>query len=470
MPEQSIRNKVTRTLLPCFSLLPMFLISPVASGQTWHNLGRGVNNEFNNAVVYSISCDTTHDMVYAGGSFDTAGGITARYIASWNGLQWDSLGGGMNAPIQATLFYNDTLYAGGDFTMAAGISLSNHCDSSIYASHIARWTGTQWDTLGSGLNGSVYALGLFNGKLYAGGSFTRSGSKQVSHIAVWNGVQWDSVGNGFNSDVYSITVWNGSLCAAGNFDSSGTASANHVAQWNGSAWMALGKGLNGYVNALMPYRGLLYAAGNFDTAGGITADYIAAWNGSAWDTAGPGVNQEASALDTNRGLLYAGGYFTTAGNKTVNGIASWNGVQWDSLSAGVGAGSIAAIASYKASILAGGNFSTAGYIAANSIAFWDTGGGLFVPEINTGREQTNVFPNPNKGVFTLHYDWQTGNETIRIEIYDMLGQLICSLTSKGDSSGQTVIDVSSQPAGVYLYRALDRSGGLIGQGKFVIIR
>ena len=32
--------------------------------------------------------------VYAGGSFTTAGGLTALRVAKWNGMSWSALGGG----------------------------------------------------------------------------------------------------------------------------------------------------------------------------------------------------------------------------------------------------------------------------------------------------------------------------------------------------------------------------------------
>jgi hypothetical protein len=44
--------------------------------------------------------------------------------------------------------YNGELYIGGDFTNAGGIVVSN----------IAKWNGTTWSALGTGVNDKVYAL------------------------------------------------------------------------------------------------------------------------------------------------------------------------------------------------------------------------------------------------------------------------------------------------------------------------
>ncbi len=446
-------------------LILLFSIRPLAGySQSWHNLTSGVQSSSGGAVVYSISCDTAHRLIYVGGDFDTAGNITARYIATWNGITWDSLGSGMNAPVQVTLFHNDTLYVGGDFTMAASVSFITHTDSLIAVNHIARWNGLQWDSIGAGMNGSVYALAVFNGMVYAGGNFTIAGRVHANHIAVWNGNEWDTVGYGFNSDVYCLTVWNGSLYAGGDFDSSGSVKINHIARWNGSLWTGLGAGMNNYVNALMPYRGLFYAAGNFDTAGGKPVDYISVWNGSFWDTVGEGVNQETSALDTNNGILYVGGYFTTAENITVNGIAGWNGAVWDSLSSGVGSGSVVSIASYKAGIFAGGNFSIAGYDSANSIAFWDTSALLKLHTIKPKADEVTVYPNPADGFVNVSVLLPEPG-TVLFCLYNVLGQVIIH---EQLGAGLTNLPVNNISGGIYLYRVTDFKGNLLKAGKEII--
>ncbi|MGB9613419.1 MAG: chitobiase/beta-hexosaminidase C-terminal domain-containing protein, partial [Candidatus Margulisiibacteriota bacterium] len=48
-----------------------------------------------------------------------------------------------------------------------------------------------WQALGSGMNGSVYALAVdSSGNLYAGGSFTTAGGVSANRIAKWNGSSW----------------------------------------------------------------------------------------------------------------------------------------------------------------------------------------------------------------------------------------------------------------------------------------
>jgi hypothetical protein len=83
----------------------------------------------------------------AGGRFTVAGGVSANCIARWDGTSWSALGSGMNCVSPAasclSVLPNGDLVAGGRFTSAGGVS----------ANGIARWNGTSWSALGSGMYG-----------------------------------------------------------------------------------------------------------------------------------------------------------------------------------------------------------------------------------------------------------------------------------------------------------------------------
>lgn len=64
-----------------------------------------------------------HGNLYAGGSFITADGVPCNRIAKWDGTTWSSLGTGMDDTVFTLAFDNDgNLYAGGFFTTANGVS------------------------------------------------------------------------------------------------------------------------------------------------------------------------------------------------------------------------------------------------------------------------------------------------------------------------------------------------------------
>ena len=283
------------------------------------------------------------------------------------------------------------VYVGGYFTVMGN----------IVATNMAKWTGSAWSALGSGINGAVYALAVSGTNLFAGGSFTAAGGVAANCIAAWNGNAWSALGGSgmsqgmfyglYGTVVNALAVSGGTLYAGGSFTRAGGVSgvaANSIAAWNGSAWSPLGAGMpsGGMVSALAVSGTTLYAAGKFETAGDVTVNHIAAWNGSAWSALGAGMDGLAyppwlvtgfypyvNALAVSGTNLYAGGYFTKAGGVTANYIAAWNGSAWSALGAGMGGSYpyVYALAASGTTLYAGGNFTNAAGTAANHIAAWD---------------------------------------------------------------------------------------------------
>jgi hypothetical protein len=191
----------------------------------------------------------------------------------------------------------------------------------VSANCIARWDGTSWSALGSGMGGytMVRTLAvLTNGDLVAGGQFATAGGVGVNHIARWDGTNWSALGSGMNGSVFVVTTLpNGDLVAGGSFSTAGGVSANRIARWDGTSWSALGSGMNvnSYVSALavLPNADLV-AGGSFTTAGGVSASRIARWNGASWSALGPGTNYGVGALAALQdGHVVAGGPFTMVG-------------------------------------------------------------------------------------------------------------------------------------------------------------
>src|SRR5437870_2658145 len=81
------------------------------------------------------------------------------------------------AYVDAIAVNGSDVYFGGDFTMAGGITATN----------IAKWNGSEWSALGSGLDGRVYSIAISGTEVYAGGNFS-------GFVQKWNGSAWSSVG------------------------------------------------------------------------------------------------------------------------------------------------------------------------------------------------------------------------------------------------------------------------------------
>src|SRR4030067_3247760 len=128
-----------------------------------HNWMEGFKSPGLSAYVLSLAI-YDNDLI-VGGGFYTVGRITANNIARWDGSHWTTLGTGMNDDVSALIVYNGELIAGGGFTIAGGVS----------ARRIARWNGNNWSAIDNGMDSGVNALAIYNGDLIAGGYFNTAG-------------------------------------------------------------------------------------------------------------------------------------------------------------------------------------------------------------------------------------------------------------------------------------------------------
>jgi hypothetical protein len=180
------------------------------------------------------------------------------------------------------------------------------------------------------------ALTTWGNDLYAAGFFTSAGGVTANHIAKWDGTSWSALGSGIGWIVYSLATYNGNLVAGGYFTTAGSITANSIASWDGSSWSTFGTGMGAtdvgynYVFALAVYHGTLYAGGMYLTAGGVTANGIAKWDGNAWTDLQGGVwygGSNAYGINTlcvYNDDLYAGGLFSSAGSISASHIAKWH--------------------------------------------------------------------------------------------------------------------------------------------------
>ncbi|MBX3356322.1 MAG: hypothetical protein KF724_11570 [Phycisphaeraceae bacterium] len=337
-----------------------------------------------------------------GGDFSIAGGLPALRLALWSGSEWSLLDHGFNNSVWTTLVFDDGTGGGPALFVAGGFVAIG--DQSL--NRIAKWDGTQWLPLGSGLNGLVYALATLGSgpggalELYAGGEFTTAGGVSANHIARWTGSQWLPLGAGTSGIVTAMAAHAPSpgapkqLYVGGQFAFAGGLFSQVIASWTGSQWVAVG-GLGGPTANIHDFAHFddgsgvgpqLYAAGSFQIAGGAPANFIAKRTPTGWVPVGGGTNGVISALlvhDDGFGLgsaLYAAGSFTLAGAVPANGIAKWNGAQWSALGEGLTAGSfqtsVETLASFDdgqgdgPALFAGGDFTVAGGKPAAFIARW----------------------------------------------------------------------------------------------------
>lgn len=290
----------------------------------------------------------------AGGSFQSAGGVTASCLAALDlGTgAWAPLGGGVTnvglsdrVAALATL-PNGDLVAGGRFVACGGVPAVN----------IARWDGVAWSPLGIGLPDEPVALAVLpNGDLVAGGSFPTGPGSGGDCVRKWTGAAWQPLGSGlpFTNVPWGVNAFallpNGDLIAGGAFFGAG--GITNVARWDGASWSALG--------ALGLVRALAVLPDGTPVAGG---DFGAArWTGSTWQPLGGlGGTTTIQAL-----AVLADGRLAASGPSTMFPyLAEWDGANWLPLGGGVavasGSGVLALATLPDGDLVAGGEPFTAG--------------------------------------------------------------------------------------------------------------
>ena len=382
------------------------------------------------------------DGLYVGGNFSRVGNVAANNIAKWTGSEWQALEDGVDAGVTALLQDGDALYVGGNFRHAGtndtrfvarwqygrwhalGEGSTNGVNSlvaalavdpaggifaggyfneagGIPAAGIARWDGTSWSSLGSGLllegevgtiPGYTFALALWQGDLYVGGEFSHAGGLPVSHVARWDGASWSALDEGVktypgsNANVTSLLSTSDGLYVAGTFWTAGTETAYGLARWDGVRWEGLiGEDypLQNIFSLAEGERASVYAVGQFTSLGSANTGLgIGRYSSGTFHAIGNGVIYDVFAIASRDERLYAGGRFYYAGGVYLGNIGEWTGQDWRPLGLGVN-GIVRAVAVHPdGMVYVGGEFTRAGEVDAVGLAQWDgqewaaVGGGL----------------------------------------------------------------------------------------------
>jgi hypothetical protein len=248
--------------------------------------------------------------------------------------QWITDCGQGDGMIVSFTSFNDTLYGTGFFTNICGAN----------AKYIAKWDGTQWYPVDTGLREAGHRVEVLNNELYVAGYRQTQDSNWVLK---WDGAHFQKLGEGvylpdanvnnsYTANLYDVAMYNNQVVASGEFDSVGNKSIHCIMRWNGTSWDSLGHGITGsldgsgirYVHQLMVYNNNLYAVGNFVTAGSVVANGVAMWDGTQWQAMGAGFNKEVYGIAVFNGEIYAGGEFTLSGSTQLQRVAKWDGTQW----------------------------------------------------------------------------------------------------------------------------------------------
>jgi hypothetical protein len=195
-------------------------------GTNWSEIGQGLDGTVQALAVLGSD-------VYAGGAFTNTSNPHISNIARWD-TNWHPLGEGLDGQVRTLAVYNRALYVGGSFTNANGMP----------AKYIAKWDGASWSPLGTGVRGgtsaqgpdesltSVYSLAFSaDGALYAGGNFTFAGDQPASFVAKWDGSTWSGLASGLGARATALTVHGADLYVGGDFQTAGGKQSWRFAHW-----------------------------------------------------------------------------------------------------------------------------------------------------------------------------------------------------------------------------------------------
>mgnify|MGYP001568276384 FL=1 len=174
---------------------------------SWDSLQCGVYG-----VVSAI--EEYNGEIYAGGYFSFASSCNpfpnyyipnTNKLAKWNGMQWLSVDSNFSNNVNSdiwTLKYKNDLYIGGTF---AFFPVSNGI-----AKCIVRYNGSTVDNMQGGVDGfplSVRCMAVYKGDLYVAGEFLQAGGVMgYNNIARWDGSIWQMLGTGLNGGVNAMAV------------------------------------------------------------------------------------------------------------------------------------------------------------------------------------------------------------------------------------------------------------------------
>jgi hypothetical protein len=296
------------------------------NADTWTQLGgifANANNNNPTSMVYALASMPNGDVV-AGGVFTSIGGVSRSYIARWDGTSWNAMGSNSNFVVYDLLpMPNGDLYA-------------------ATVGGMMRWDGSAWTSVGVGIAGTDtfgYRLAKHpSGDVILAGRFaTVNNGGIVNNIARWNGTNWAPIGSGLplQSDefVASIAVASdGRIAACVNRRSSTSPGRSTIYFWDNTFWRVIATQLPPslaapvYAVEFLP-DGDLVVMGIFESFQSTPANSIARWNGS-WSAFSPegitrrdifgsmipgsGFVEDATLLST--GDLVVGGDFTQVDN------------------------------------------------------------------------------------------------------------------------------------------------------------
>jgi hypothetical protein len=279
----------------------LILISLKAGAQNWASVS---SQSFNCAFLESILTDSVHnELIVSSKFFSQVGSLPVRGVARWNGTQWDSLAGGIN-------------------THDKNLNPNNP-------------------------SGNVLCCIPYNGKLLVGGSFFSMGGLNANSLALWDGFNWDTLPKrafgAFSGppQICGFLKKNNLLYIAGNYSTIVGQPANGFAKWDGNNYTPIPFPIpmGCEVFDIADYKNEIYLCGTFVAGITDTLNRIIRYDGTKFRSVGGGItggNGGAYTMVVYNNELYLGGHIEEIGGNPAEHVMKWDGNQWTSVGFGGG--------------------------------------------------------------------------------------------------------------------------------------
>ncbi len=435
-----------------FAVGELAWIQPVYPPQsTFNKVGNGVSGNVNDIAV-----DEADNAFYVAGAFTYADSTVlvnnVAKVSEQNGLYtWHSLGTGTNGRVSAVEVFDGKIFIGGDFTKAGNKNVT----------HCAYWDGAQWIDASVGITGQIKSLEVFNGELFAGGFCnTCAGISNRSYVYKWNGSSWDIQG-AVSGVINKLRSLNGNLYVVGKFKVDGLSACNrNIMKWTTDSLVRVGVNcIDNEVFDIALHRDTLLVGCKFYDDGKISG--VEFFDGTEWrQFMGPsqfiteGIDGvSVRAITSRNGVLVLGGNLY---NNVIVGTSAVNFIAFDPMAGDENLGNfdlpVNCFAFYKNKLLIGGDFVTHNYgVRLNGIAIKDNLPNLINPNLITASNsiKANIHPNPIQSGNTLEII--VSEELQSVFIVDLMGRIV-------RSESQCKIVLSDFKSGIYIVTGKTISG------------
>lgn len=199
----------------------------------WTGVGSLTTGTSSFPACYALT--TYKDTLYAGGTFGA--GSNTQYVAKFNPSSgWVQLHNDKpNGAVNAFTHFRDTLYVGGNFTkvgVQTGANIRWHVG-------LAKYDTKDWIQLIPGIvgpnttSGEVFSIEYYNGEIYASGTFNDifGGNPSTPRVARYNGSSWQGLDTGLDNAGRNLHRIGDTLYVGGSFSTTGSVNSPCIGRW-----------------------------------------------------------------------------------------------------------------------------------------------------------------------------------------------------------------------------------------------